>query len=55
MILYVNNTGANVSDFHALIVQAIEADGVFGEDLADIFSLSKTPEGSAVAWALNWK
>ena len=51
---YVDNTGKDTSDFHSVIMQAIANGGKFDEDYADIFALTKTPEGSAAEYALNF-
>lgn len=48
-LLYINNTGLNIVDFHSVIMEAIGNDGVFGEDFADLFKLSK-PAG---VWVLE--
>lgn len=53
-VSYMNNTGSDVRLVHSKIIEAIANGGVFGEDLADIFTLTKTPEGSAVEYALNF-
>jgi hypothetical protein len=53
-IAYMNNTTSDVSMFHAAIMDAIKNGGVFGDDLADIFVLTKTPEGSTVDYALTF-
>ena len=49
---YINNTNVDTSDFHAAIIDAIANGGVFTDDLADIFILVKTPEGSAAEYSL---
>jgi hypothetical protein len=55
MIAYMNNTNkSEVADFHPVIMEAINNGGVFDEDFADIFKLTKTPEGSAVAYVLDF-
>lgn len=54
LCLYSNNTGTDVSAYHAKIVAAVKNGGVFDSDLADVFSLEKTPEGSACAYVLTW-
>ena len=51
---YGNNSNADTSFAHAAIMAAIENDGVFEEDFADIFVLTKTPEGSACAYMLDF-
>lgn len=51
---YVNNTGTDTRDFHSVIANAIANGGVFDEDFADIFVLTKTPEGSAAEYSLNF-
>ena len=51
----VNVTGStDVSKFHAVIVEACNNGGEFDEDFADIFKLTKTPEGSACAYILTF-
>jgi len=51
----VNVTGAtDVSKFHAVIMEAIANGGEFNEDFADIFKLTKTPEGSAAEYILTF-
>ena len=52
--LYMDNTGADTRDFHAVIAEACANDGEFGEDFSDIFTLTRCPEGSACEWALNF-
>jgi hypothetical protein len=52
--LYLNNTMKDVSMFHLAIVSAIENGGVFDEDLADIFSLTKAPVNSACEYILDF-
>ncbi len=49
-IAYVNNTGANLNDYHAAIMAGIAAGGQLCEELADILTLTK-PAG---AWLVNW-
>ena len=51
---YANNTNQDVSDFHAAIVAAMNNGGMFDDDLSDIFELTKTQEGSAVDYVLNF-
>lgn len=50
------NVTANVdvSPYHAVIMAAIKNGGVFDEDFADIFKLTKTPEGSACEYILTF-
>lgn len=50
--LYVNNTLSDVTDFHSVIVEAINNNGQFDDDFADIFTLVKCPPGSTCQWAL---
>lgn len=51
----VNVPGAtDVSKFHAVIMEAIANGGEFDEDFADIFKLTKTPEGSAAEYVLTF-
>ena len=52
--IYCNNTGADVSAFHAAIIKAAKNGGVFGDDLADVFVLTKTPAGSACDYILTF-
>lgn len=51
---YANNTNEDVSGFHSAIMDAIANGGVFGEDFADIFVLTKAPDGSAAEYSLNF-
>ena len=52
--LYANNTNADIRLVHHLIVEACKNGGKLGEDLADVFTLTKTPPGSAVEYVLNF-
>ena len=52
--VYGNNTNADTSAFHVAIMAAIASGGVFDEDFADIFTLTKTPEGSDCEYMLNF-
>jgi hypothetical protein len=45
---------ADVRMFHPVIMQAIANGGEFGEDFADIFKLTKTPDGSRVDYILTF-
>ncbi len=49
-LTYINNTAQDVRPYHAAIMAAIEANGVFTEDFADIFVLTR-PAG---VWVLNF-
>ena len=51
---YMINANADIAAYHQVIIAAIKNDGVFSEDFADIFTLTKTPEGSAVAYILDF-
>ena len=51
---YIDNTGKDTRDFHAVIMKAIASGGEFCEDYADIFTLTKTPEGSAAEYSLDF-
>ena len=51
---YANITNKDISGFHSVIVAAIQNGGVFDEDFADIFKLTKTPEGSRCEYVLNF-
>lgn len=53
MMAYCNNTNMDVSGFHSVIMEAIANGGEFSEDYADIFTLTKTPDGSAVEYVLD--
>lgn len=48
-VAYLNNTGLDLTDFHAVILAAIANEGTFTEDFADLFKLSK-PAG---VWVLE--
>ena len=37
--LYVNNTGADLSSFHAEIAASLKANGALPEELADVFTV----------------
>jgi len=52
--IYMNSTRSDVSVFHGAIVAAAKNGGTFTEELADIFTLTKTPEGSAVDYVLDF-
>jgi len=52
--LYANNTGTDVSGYHAAIKKAIDRGGKFDEDFADIFKLTRSPAGSVCLWSLTW-
>ena len=54
MIAYANNTNVDVTTFHAIIIEAVANGGTFTEDFADIFTLTKTHEGSAVEYILDF-
>lgn len=49
---YIVNCNADVSGFHSVIMDAIANGGEFDDDYADIFTIVKTPEGSAAEYAL---
>ncbi len=52
--VYANNTGADVTLAHHEIMQAIKNNGVFSEDYADIFVLTKTPDGAHAEYVLDF-
>ncbi len=53
--VYANNTGQDISPLHEVFIQAINNNGIFlDEDYADIFKLTKAPEGSAVEYVLDF-
>lgn len=54
-IVYMNNTSSDVSAFHAAIIDAIANGGIFKDEFADIFKLTKTPAGSSAEYILDWK
>jgi hypothetical protein len=54
MMAYSNNTNSNVSGFHSVIMEAIANGGEFSEDYADIFTLTKTPDGAPVEYVLDF-
>lgn len=54
IICYANLTGQDIRPIHSVIMEAIRNNGVFDEDYADIFKLTKTPKGSAVDWVLDF-
>ncbi len=49
-ITYIDRTGQDIGDYHAVVMAAIKADGVFTEDFADIFKLTR-PAG---VWILDF-
>lgn len=49
-ITYIDRTGQDIGDYHAVVMAAIEAGGVFTEDFADIFTLTR-PAG---VWILDF-
>jgi hypothetical protein len=51
---YAVNVTTDVSAYHAVILEAIANGGEFNEDFADIFKLTKTPEGSAAEYVLTF-
>ena len=51
---YLDNTGSGTHDFHPVIMRAIANGGVFDDDFADIFKLTKTPDGSAAEYILTF-
>ena len=51
---YANNTNENIAGYHSVIMAAIANGGVFDDDFADIFALTKTPAGSPVEYVLNF-
>ena len=48
-LAYLNNTGLDLGEFHAVIMAAIANEGVFTDDFADLFKLSKPAE----VWVLE--
>ena len=57
-IAYVNNTNQNVVDFHAAIMGAIAAGGVFPTDefsgnLGEVFRLRSVMVGPDIRWILE--
>lgn len=51
---YMDATKTDTRMYRSVIMAAIENGGKFNEDFADIFVLTKTPEGSAVDYVLNF-
>lgn len=51
--LYVNNTNLNVAEFHKHIAEACNNDGKLPDEIADIFKLTKCPEGSDCLYRLD--
>ena len=51
---YIDNTGVVSRDFHAMIMEAIANGGTLCEDLADMITLTKCPEGSACEYRVDW-
>ncbi len=51
---YAVNVNRDVGYLHEVIMEAIANGGEFDEDFSDIFVLTKTPEGSAADYVLNW-
>ena len=51
---YLDNTGSGTHEYHPIIMRAIANGGVFEEDFADIFCLTKTPDGSAAEYVLTF-
>lgn len=51
---YINNTNADIRGFHNVLLEAISNEGKFRDDLADVFTLTKNPEGSAAEYSLNF-
>jgi hypothetical protein len=52
MYKYIVNANADVRQYHEVILKAIENNGVFDDDYADIFKLTKCPEWSACEYSL---
>lgn len=52
--VYLNNTCTDVTMAHGAIMEAIKNGGVFNDDFADIFALTKAPDGSAVEYVLDF-
>lgn len=53
-ICYANNTGADIRDHHAMLLNAINNGGKLPEEYAGIFKLTKTPAGSACDWVVDF-
>lgn len=51
---YINNTNADVREFHSVILAAIANGGKFDENYSDIFSLTKNPDESAAEYSLDF-
>lgn len=49
------DTGEPVSTvFHAAIMAAIASNGLLPDELADLITITRNPEGSAAEWSVNW-
>jgi len=53
MASYTNATGTRMYEFHTVVLEAIANGGVFPEEYADVFQLTRNPEGSATEWRLE--
>lgn len=53
---YIDNTGGEVSRmFHAAIMVAIANGGTLPEELDDIITLTRCPDGSGAEFRIDWK
>ena len=54
----VNNTTADIhgtAGMYEAIVEATKKEGILPEELEDLFTLTRCPEGSDAEWRLDWK
>lgn len=53
---YIDNTCGDVSrPYHAAIMAAIANGGTLPDELDDIITLTRCPEGSAAEYRIDWK
>ena len=52
---YCNNTSADLRFAHTAIMTAIANGGTLPEELDDLFTLTRCPEGSACEYRIDWK
>jgi hypothetical protein len=54
--VYIDNTCGDVSRmFHSAIMAAISNGGTLPEELADLITLTRCPEGSDAEFRIDWK
>lgn len=52
--IYVNNTGADLREFHNEIVAAIKNGGALPEEIADVFTLSLVTVEDGIRGVVGW-